>query len=299
MATTKSKRTTRKSSTKPKTARTAAATKTVGAKSKNPFAGFFARKSDPNENILTVFKTPRIWGAILGEVVGTMLLSILFLSLGFNLIYLILPMIAIIMATYALSGAHLNPLVTVGMMATRRVSAIRGILYIVAQVIGAWFGLLIVNGFRLAGNSGVELNTMTELTGEIIWHIIFIELIGAMIIGYFFSRAQSYRSPRGAFTYAAIVAGGTILAILFGLVISGNYLQLENNFAMNPAIAIMYQIFPTSADSFGALMGGIALACVTYIIIPMIGGVLGFYLSEASARLAGECDGPHPHHHHR
>ena len=38
-----------------------------------PLKGFFARKYDVNENVLTIFKSPRVWGALLGELVGTML----------------------------------------------------------------------------------------------------------------------------------------------------------------------------------------------------------------------------------
>lgn len=258
--------------------------------SSNPFKGFFAKKCDKNENILTIFKSPRIWGAILGEIIGTMLLTIILLTLGiYQPLYIMFGILAITMAVYAFSGAHLNPIVTAGMMATRRVSAIRGVLYIVAQILGAWFGLLVTNAFRMGGGEGAsELPTMTGLEDSTIWSCIFIELVGAIIIGYFFTRAQAYRSPRGAFTYAAMIAGGTMIAILFGIVISGNFLSLQNNFAMNPAVAIMYQIFPTTAENFGALMGQIALAGATYIVIPMVGGIIGSFLSDASSKLSGE-----------
>lgn len=255
----------------------------------NPFKGFFAKKCDKSENILTIFKSPRIWGAILGEVVGTMLMTIILLTLGiYQPLYIMFGLLAVTMAVYAFSGAHLNPIATAGMMATRRVSAIRGILYIVAQVLGAWFGLLIANAFRMGGEAPAELPTMAGLENETIWSCILIELVGAIIIGYFFTRAQAYRSRRGAFTYAAMIAGGTMVAILFGIVISGNFLGLQNNFAMNPAVAIMYQIFPTTAENFGALMGQIALAGATYIIVPMIGGILGSFLSDISSKLVGE-----------
>lgn len=269
--------------------KTTATTKEKTTTSKNPLKGFFKKKCDPKENILTIFKDTRIWGAILGEVIGTMLLSMLLLTLGiYQPLYVMFGMIAITMAVYAFSGAHLNPLVTAGMMATRRVSAIRGILYIVAQVVGAWLGLMVANSFRLAGGGETELPIMTALTNETVWHCIWIEFLGAAVIGFFFTRAQAYRTPRGAFTYAAMVAGGVMLAILFGIVISGNYLSLQNNFTMNPAIAIMYQIFPSSAENFGELMGQIALSGATYIIIPMIGGILGSFLSDASTMFVGE-----------
>lgn len=301
MANTKSKKTvSKKTTSKPKavttksvktekteTASTSAAA--IASKGGNPFKGFFAKKCDKDENILTIFKSPRIWGAICGELIGTMLLTMLMITLGvYQPLYLLIGVIAITMAVYAFSGAHLNPAVTVGMMATRRVSAIRGVLYIVAQVVGAWLGLLIMSGFRAMGEDAVDLPAITALEDATMWKNIFIEFLGVGIIGFFFCRAQSYRTPKGAFTYAALVAGGLTLAVLFAVVISSNYVGLSSNFVLNPAIAIMEQIFPTVSDGFGELMGSVLQASLVYILVPMIGGVVGFFLSDASKKLAGE-----------
>ncbi len=301
MANTKSKKTTSKKSTskakavatkseKTVKAETATTSATALAKGGNPFKGFFAKKCDKDENILTIFKSPRIWGAVAGELVGTMLLTILMITLGvYQPLYLLIGMIGITMAVYAFSGAHLNPAVTVGMMASRRVSAIRGVLYIVAQVVGAWLGLIIMSGFRGLGENAAELPTITALVADkTLWPNIFIEFLGAGIIGYFFCRAQSYKTAKGAFTYAALVAGGLALAVLFCVVISSNYVSLSNNFVLNPAVAIMEQIFPTAANDAGALFGDIALAALTYIIVPMLGSVVGFTIADASKKLAGE-----------
>ena len=301
MATTKSKKTTAKKSTSKAKAVATKSEKTVPAKAaavtsasaiaskKNPFKGFFAKKCDANENILTIFKSPKIWGAICGEVIGTMLLTMLLFTLGvYQPLYVLIGMIGITMAVYAFSGAHLNPAITVGMMASRRVSAIRGVLYIVAQVVGAWLGLIILSAFRGLGENAVELPAIVALEDATLWKNIFIEFLGAGVIGYFFCRAQSYKTAKGAFTYAAIVAGGVALAILFAVVVSSNYLGLQNNFVLNPAVAIMEQIFPTVSENFGELMGDVAIAAVTYIIVPMIGAVLGFAVADASEKLAGE-----------
>jgi glycerol uptake facilitator-like aquaporin len=303
MANTKSKKTTKKSTSKAKavatksvktakaeTAKTVTTTATaIASKGGNPFKGFFKKKYNDDENILTIFKNPRIWGALAGELVGTMLLMVLLLTLGvYQPLYILIGVIGITMAVYALSGAHLNPAITVGMMASRRVSAIRGVLYIVAQVIGAWIGVIIMSGFRSLGEDAVDLPTITALTDETLWKNIFVELLGAGVIGFFFCRAQSYRTAKGAFTYAALVAGGLTLAILFSVVISSQYVGLNNNFALNPAAALMEQIFPTVSDNFGELMGDVAKAALTYIIVPMLGSVLGFALADASKKLAGE-----------
>lgn len=289
MATTKSKKTsTRKTSTKPKTAaaKSAAQTKTVATKT-NPMKGFFARKGDKTENILTIFKRPQIYGALIGEIIGTMLLTMLMFTLGlYQPLYIMFGMIAVTMAVYAFSGAHLNPLITVGAMATRRVSAIRGVLYIIAQIIGAWFGMLLVNAFVTAGENAVELPAMAAVADGTFWVVTLIEFMGATVFGFFFARALAYK--RSALTFAVTVALGFTVALLMAIVISSNFVSLQNNFMMNPAIAVMYQIFPTTGESFGAILGDICLALVTYVIFPMLGGVIGFYLSDITARLSGE-----------
>ncbi len=295
MATTKSKKTAaKKSSTKPKTTSSAKTVKTVSSEAvaikkvdnTKPLKGFFACKYDANENILTIFKCPRIWGALMGELIGSMLITMLLLTLGiYQPLYIMFGILAITIAIYALSGAHINPIISVGAMATRRVSVIRGILYIIAQVVGAWLALIIVNAF--AGNSeSATLPTMAAVEDGQFWTVTMIEFLGATIIGFFFARAFTYK--RSAFTFAAIVSAGTAFAILIAIVISSNYLGLQNNFVLNPAVAIMYQIIPNAGDSFGQLLGDIALALTTYVIFPMLGGVVGFYVADFSAKLSGE-----------
>ena len=277
-------------------------TKIVSEK-KNPVKEFFARKGDPNENILTIFKDTKIIGAIIGEIIGTGLVTAVALTLGlFNPLYLIFAYIGITAGVFALSGAHLNPLVTAGMMASRRVSAIRGVLYIIAQLIGAWLGFLIVSAFYHAGidsgNISAETTLLPTLTAadglaanvegfSFFWPITMIEFIGAIIIAFFFARALDYK--RGAFTFAAVVAGGVFLAMLFAVVISGNFLGIQQNvFIMNPAAAFMYGLLPTSAEGMDSLFGQLMPMLVTYVIFPIVGGVLGFYLSDFANKLSGK-----------
>lgn len=45
-----------------------------------------------------------------------------------------------------ISGGHINPAVTLGALVTRKVSIIRGLLYIVSQVIGALLGAWLLRG---------------------------------------------------------------------------------------------------------------------------------------------------------
>ena len=99
---------------------------------------FFAKKCDASENILTIFHNKKIYGALIAELLGTMLLTIILITLGlYQPLYIFFVVIAVTLAVFKLSGANFNPLITVGMMASRRMSAIRGVLYILAQVVGA------------------------------------------------------------------------------------------------------------------------------------------------------------------
>ncbi len=252
------------------------------------FKGFFAKKCDPDETILTVFKNPKVYGALMGELIGTMLLAMLLLTLGVQPLYMIFGCIGIFLAVYTLSGANLNPLVTVAMMATRRMSAIRGVLYILAQVVGAWLGLLVINGFRLGSGTEVELPAMGELSSEVFWTVALVELVGAFIVGFAFVRALQYKRKPLAFAFT--VTSGITLAIIVGIVISQSFFEFtDTTFVYNPAIALMYQILPSAADNFGQLMGNICLALLAYVIFPMVGGVVGFFISDVASKLKGEC----------
>ena len=271
---------------------TTTAAATVGAKecvaaSTNPFRGFFARKYGENENILTIFKTPRIWGALLGEMLGTMLLVMLLLTLGIQPMYLWMGLICIYAVIVGVSGANLNPLVTAGMMATRRMSAIRGVLYMLAQLLGAWVGLLLVNAFRLGSGSASELPMMTEVTGETFWAVALVELLGAVVIAFCFARALKY-AKKSALTFSWIVTSAIVLAVIFATVLAQGFFSMSSSFMLNPVAALMYQILPTAADNFGELAQLAGLAVAAYVIFPVIGGIVGFYLSDVMTRLAGE-----------
>lgn len=264
--------------------------KTVGNinnNNKKIFAGFFARKGDPDETITTIFKSHKIWGALIGELVGTMLLMMILLTLGVQPLYMIFATIGITIAVVGLSGANLNPLITAGMMATRRISAIRGVLYILAQIVGAWLGMIIINSFRLGSGAEMDLPQMDAVTGDHFWAVTFIELLGAVVIGFVFARALKFRK-KSPVTFALVVTSGVTMAIIFGIVVAQSYFQMSNAFIYNPAAALMYQVLPSTADSFGQLMGDVCLALTAYAIVPCVGGIAGFFLSDASARLADE-----------
>ena len=316
MATKKPKTSTKSSgskSTKPKTAAKttvkpvseAPKTKTVEKKEqpvkeqpakvetkKSCLSGFFAKKYEEKESILTVFKNHKFYGALLGEVIGSLLITLVLFALSFAGNYDItrfagVGLIAVYVAVYAFSGACLNPIVAVGMMASRRMSVIRGIMYIIAEIVGAWLGWLIFNSFHLAGGeTAYDIPALTAIGENQFWLFAMVELFGAIVIAFFYARALKYK--RSVFTFAITATGGVIFAFFVAYMISALFLSINNGFIFNPATALMLQIFPQSGENFGEIIGGICQALSAYAIIPMIGGVIGFYLSDASSLLCGE-----------
>lgn len=277
-------------------------TKIVSEKKCHPVKEFFARKGDPDENILTIFKDTKIIGALIGEILGTAIITGVLLTLGIagaNPLYMMFVYIGVLAAVFALSGAHLNPIITSGMMASRRVSAIRGVLYIIAQLIGAWVGFMIVSYFYNQGISSgvitaeqVALPTLASADSinvaaegfSFFWPFTMIEFIGAIIIAFFYARALDYK--RGAFTFGAVAASGIFIATTIAISICYYIFHIDQTvFIMNPASAFMYGLFPASAEGFDALMGQLMPMLVTYVIFPVFGGVIGFYISDFANKL--------------
>lgn len=264
--------------------KTTAAT-TIASTNENPMKGFFARKYEQGENILTIFKTPRIWGALMGEVIGTMLFVMLMLTLGVQPLYLVFAAVCIYIAVVGLSGANLNPIVTVGMMATRRMSAIRGVLYMLAQLLGGWVALIIVNAFRLGSGTSLPLPEMAEISGESFWAVALVELMGAIIIAFCFARATRF-ARKNPLAFALTVTSGITLAVIIGIVVAQSFFGYSDAFVFNPIAALMYQILPTTAENFGELAQMAGLAVAAYIVFPVLGGVIGFYISDVATRLS-------------
>ena len=304
MATTKAKTKSRakkpSSSAAKTTSKKPAAKAAIIASPKKPkiISRIFCRKFDNKaENILTIFHSPKIIGALLAELIGVMIISMVLLATGsfsnyFDAQLVGLVILGVSLAVFAVSGANLNPIITIGLMATRRIAPIRGVLYIIAQILGAWVGYVIVGAF--AGYDpelGTTLPTMITLATSVeegtanFWPITLLEFLGAAVIGFFFVRALVYK--RSAFTFAVLVAGGYYVAFTLGLYITAGFMGLqEHGYIYNPAVAIMYQILPTTGVDFGDLMAKIGLALATFVLAPTVGATIGFYLSDVSSAIS-------------
>ncbi|BFZ19681.1 hypothetical protein BsWGS_22720 [Bradybaena similaris] len=105
--------------------------------------------------------TPNLWLSLVAEFTGTLVITLLGCGAwltGAGVVQIALTF-GLIVATVAwvfnhVSGGHFNPAVTFASLFTRRVSIIRGVLYIIIQIAGAISGSGILYRLTRRGNEG-------------------------------------------------------------------------------------------------------------------------------------------------
>jgi Glycerol uptake facilitator and related permeases (Major Intrinsic Protein Family) len=246
------------------------------------FKSFFSKKYQGEENSLEIFTKPSFIGALIGEAIGVFIITIVFLSIQASPLYVMFAIVGASVIAYSVSGAHLNPIVSIGAFVTRRISAIRFICYVIAQLIGAMLAFVILRAFiggaELApdaaayGQQMPELFKVTKLLFEDKeWFLFASELLGSTIIALFFARALQYK--KSVFTFAFTVGIGIFTALIVSFTITS---YVSGSFALNPAIAVVMEAFSGEAISQN-------WAISIYAIAPLLGGIAGFLLNDVIA----------------
>ena len=177
---------------------------------------------------------------------------------------------AIFAAVYSvghISGAHINPAVTIALLATRKIDLATAVPYILAQLVGALIGagltyiILIGNHPEVLGLGAVAVN---DNAGNFVGFLA--EVIGTAILVFtVFGAAVDGRAPAG---FAGIVIG----FIVYGVIILVGPIT---GAALNPA----RQIGP---EILGGLIGAKTHfdQLWVYIAGPIVGGLGGAFLYE-------------------
>lgn len=187
---------------------------------------------------------------VLAEFVGTGVLVMVALILGQTtaVSYFIATSLAVTAAAVyllfsAVSGAHANPAITFGMWTARRISTLRGITYIAAQLLG---GVVAWQLFQYLTNHALQAKNVPFSTP--VW---LAEVVGTGVLALAFTAALN----RGVAVLNSAVAIGAayFVAILIAATASSGY--------VNPAIAL----------------GSRAWSGV-YVLGPLVGGLIGVNL---------------------
>ena len=160
----------------------------------------------------------------------------------------------------ATSGGHINPAVTIGMVVTRRIAPLLGLLYIVAQLVGATLaGLLLRTVYPQAVWQAAQLGTPMLAPGVSFGTGVLVEAVLTffLLLAVFGTAVDPRHAQIGGFGIGLTVA----VDILMGGALTGA--------SMNPA------------RTFGpALAGGFWNNDLVYWIGPIIGAVLAALIYE-------------------
>jgi glycerol uptake facilitator protein len=199
---------------------------------------------------------------------------------------------AVIVAVYVsagVSGAHINPAVTISLAMKRGFSWGSVIPYILAQMVGAFLGAFAVyltyrDGLVSAGVPNVWCTGPGSVFGSAFWGGVggtatgsygaitasLTELFGTMVLMWGVLASGDSKNTGLMHNMGPFLVGGTVLAV--GLSLGG-----PSGYAINPARDFGPRLFGTLVGTQGLWAGGYWLIP---LIVPVIGGVLGTYMYD-------------------
>ncbi len=134
--------------------------------------------STPSKKSTTGDWTDNLANILVAELVGTFILTtVAVLSIQLvSPLYVGIALALIAFATFAVSGAHVNPAVTFGLWSVRKLKTVLVPFYWIAQLLGALAAVVVLDLV-----SGSKLNLNLSHFGTFSWSIFAVELIGAAV----------------------------------------------------------------------------------------------------------------------
>lgn len=234
-----------------------------------------AKKQTLGQHLESSLMTATLWRALGAEFIGTFLFTAVVITGQGQPIFVLFGLAGIVLLLGAVSGAHVNPAVTIGAWATRRIGWLRALGYILVQFLGAAVAFFALSAFlggspqptaeqQMYGQSAATLFTaadITALTGKE-WYVFFAEVLGTAVLGFAIAAALRAKTSLNA----AFSAGfGIFIALMVGVTVAG-YVSASS--IINPAVALALQAYQG------------VWAYVIYGLGAVIGGVIGFVLHD-------------------
>jgi len=172
--------------------------------------------------------SPNLWRSLACETVGTLVIVLLgcgawiqWVQGGINVVQIALAFglsVATMVWSFAhISGGHFNPALTAATLVTRRVSIIRGVLYIIAQVLGGILGAGVLYGLTpesMRGDLGATVIAGADVTAAQAFGVEM--LITFIFVLSFFASRDSARSDLAG-SYPLTVGLAVVVCQLFAV----------------------------------------------------------------------------------
>jgi aquaporin Z len=270
MATKKAATTTKKAPAK----KSAAAKTTKTTVTTAPVA---ATSSSLGDHIQTSLRSVSLWRSLGAELVGTFLFAGVVIAGQGQPIFVLFGLAGIVLLLGAVSGAYVNPAITIGALVTRRIGWLRALGYVIAQLLGAALAYVVLSGF-ISGAEAVSAQAqaygqtapalyaaadVSKLTGKE-WFIFFSELTGTAILGLAIANVTRNKDRIAG----ALTAGFGIFVALMIAVSAASY--VGGTAIINPAVAIALHAYSWANVWPFAI----------YAIAPVIGGIVGFVIYD-------------------
>lgn len=235
-----------------------------------------AQKQTLGEHAETSIVSPRLWRALAAEFIGTFMLAAVIIAGQGQPIFVMFALAGIVILLGAVSGAYVNPAVTIGAWVTRRIGWMRAIGYILVQFLGAAAAYFALTAFlggaaqpspeqQAYGQSAAALFKAADISAHVgkEWFVFFEEILGTAILGFAIAAATRAKDS----ITAAFSAGlGIFIALMIGVTAAG-YVSASS--IINPAVALSLQAYQPHVWAYAV-----------YALAPVIGGVIGFIVHD-------------------
>lgn len=166
-----------------------------------------------------------------------------------------LAVVAMAYSVGTISGAHLNPAVSIAMVLNKRITVVEFIVYIVGQVAGAFAGSGLV--FYILSSANVAVSNLGQNSYNVIGLLpsFIVEVVLTFI---FVLVILAVTGKKGNSPFAGLIIGLTLVVVhLVGIPLTGT--------SVNPARSLAPAV----------LVGGEALSQVwLFIVAPLVGGII-------------------------
>lgn len=212
--------------------------------------------------------------ALVAEFIGTFIFAAAVVAGQGQPILVFFALVGIVLTVGALSGAYVNPALTLAAWVTRRMSGARALAYIVAQFLGAMLALVMLDMFVKAtpasGANEMYSAAPTLFQAAAIpagkeWLLFLAEVVGSTIFGFAVANATRELKDR---TAAAFTVG---IGVFLGLMVAGSAAAfIGGSSVLNPALAVSLQ-----AINFNTIW-----PIMVYVVGAGVGATLGFVIYD-------------------